>query len=99
MRTPFLFTILALAAGCTPDDTKSSSTDGSGTTATTEDTEVGTTDTDDSGGGDDGGVDCAIGLEEGDCAPDFTLPDSEGVDRSLGDYTGQRVLILGTAEW
>ncbi len=32
-------------------------------------------------------------LKEGDLAPDFTLPDQDGVDHSLSDYRGQRVLV------
>ena len=29
----------------------------------------------------------------GEVAPDFTLPDQDGVERSLSDYRGQRVLL------
>ncbi|MBQ1544962.1 MAG: peroxiredoxin, partial [Clostridia bacterium] len=32
-------------------------------------------------------------LEIGTKAPDFTLPDQDGVEHSLSDYTGQRVIL------
>ncbi|MCP4807377.1 MAG: redoxin domain-containing protein [Proteobacteria bacterium] len=40
-----------------------------------------------------------LGLEVGDCAPDFTLTSSLGEERSLADYSGQPVLIVGSASW
>ncbi|UCH11682.1 MAG: thioredoxin-dependent thiol peroxidase [Fidelibacterota bacterium] len=32
-------------------------------------------------------------LKEGDLAPDFTLPDQDGVEHTLSDYQGQKVLV------
>jgi peroxiredoxin Q/BCP len=32
-------------------------------------------------------------LQEGDTAPDFTLPDQDGTPRSLGDYAGRTVVL------
>ena len=32
-------------------------------------------------------------LNEGDQAPDFTLPDQDEVDRTLSDYRGQKVVV------
>jgi thioredoxin-dependent peroxiredoxin len=32
-------------------------------------------------------------LEDGDTAPDFTLPDADGNDVSLADFAGQRVIV------
>ena len=34
-----------------------------------------------------------ITLEAGDAAPDFELPDQDGTMRSLGDYTGQNIVL------
>lgn len=33
------------------------------------------------------------GLQEGAMAPDFTLPDQDGVEHTLSDYRGQKVLV------
>jgi len=44
-------------------------------------------------------VDCVEGIELGDCAPDFTLPDADGVDVSLSDYAGELILINCSAVW
>ena len=38
-------------------------------------------------------------LQVGDAAPDFTLPDSAGVNHSLSDFRGQVVAILGWANF
>jgi len=32
-------------------------------------------------------------LAEGTIAPDFTLPDQDGIDRTLSDYRGQKVIL------
>jgi len=55
----------------------------------------------DGGSGDDGieEIDCDIGLNEGDCAPDFTSLDQTGEDVSLSDFDGAPRLIIGTAAW
>lgn len=97
MRTRLLAILLSSSLALTACATEDKETEDDETT----DTEV---DTDDDGGGDtdadtDVGPDCEIGLLEGDCAPDFTLPDADGVDRALSDFGGQRVIIIGTAEW
>ncbi len=43
--------------------------------------------------------DNAEGVEVGNTAPDFTLPDISGSDQSLSDYKGQLVLIQFWASW
>jgi hypothetical protein len=89
-----LFTSTLAISACAEDETK----DDDDSTET--DTDV---DTDDDDGSEtdteDDAVDCEIGLLEGDCAPDFTLPDADGTDRALSDFAGQRVVVIGTAEW
>jgi cytochrome oxidase Cu insertion factor (SCO1/SenC/PrrC family) len=40
-----------------------------------------------------------IGLEVGLCAPDFTLPDSEGVLTSLSSFRGKVALVDIAALW
>lgn len=89
-----LFTSALALPACSEDETKDDEDD-----STETDTDV---DTDDDGGSDtdtDDGVDCEVGLLEGDCAPDFTLPDADGTDRTLSDFAGQTVVLIGTAEW
>lgn len=89
-RPPTILLGCALALGaCTADPAKddTGAPDPAGADAGT-----------DPGGGDTG-VDCVVGLLEGDCAPDFTLPDADGDDRALRDFAGQRVVLIGTAEW
>lgn len=39
------------------------------------------------------------GFGVGEQPPDFTLPDANGDMVSLSDYSGQRVVIVGTAAW
>jgi hypothetical protein len=38
-------------------------------------------------------------LQAGDPAPDFTLPDLAGVQHSLRDHRGKKVLISSWAPW
>lgn len=89
-----LFTSALAISACAEDESKG---DGDDSTETATDTDA------DDGGGDtddtDDTVDCEVGLLEGDCAPDFTLPDADGTDRALSDFAGQRVVVIGTAEW
>ena len=40
-----------------------------------------------------------LGLQEGECAPDFTLTSSTGEERSLAEFAGQPVLVMGSASW
>ncbi len=40
-----------------------------------------------------------IGLEVGQQAPDFTLPDHDGIDVTLSDYRGRDVLVFGSSVW
>ncbi len=101
MRTPLLAWLLTLAA-CSLDEAKTTSDGNDSTTADSDTSSQGDTSANNGDGGDggeDGTVDCDIGLEEGDCPPDFTLPDADGADQTLSDFRGDRVLILGTAEW
>ncbi len=42
---------------------------------------------------------CAVGLEVGDCAPDFTLDGTDGSELSLSEQGSQRILVFGTANW
>ncbi|GEM_PF-4706422 len=53
------------------------------------------------GGGSDGLEPCQgpTGLQVGDCAPEFTLLDSDGVSTSLSEQIGGRVLVMGSASW
>ena len=44
-------------------------------------------------------VECDEGTQVGDCAPDFTLPDRDGVDVSLSDFEGDLILINCSAVW
>lgn len=87
-----LFTSTLAISACAEDESKD---DGDDSTETDADTDAGGGDTDDT----DDAVDCEVGLLEGDCAPDFTLPDADGTDRALSDFDGQRVVVIGTAEW
>lgn len=40
-----------------------------------------------------------VGLEVGMCAPEFTMPDSEGVPSNLSSFRGQVVLVDLAALW
>lgn len=42
---------------------------------------------------------CEQGIQIGDCAPDFTLPDRDGEDVSLSDHEGELILINCSAMW
>jgi hypothetical protein len=51
-------------------------------------------------GGTDGDVvndSCAV--EEGRCAPEFSLPDTTGASVALSERGGQRVILVGSAMW
>lgn len=44
--------------------------------------------------------DCpTVGIDVGDCAPQFTLPNTEGELVSLSDVIGDRVLVVGSSLW
>ena len=45
------------------------------------------------------GADATYGLEEGQCALDFTLPDSTGADFTLSDQRGKVALVDISAVW
>jgi len=45
------------------------------------------------------GPDADYGLAEGQCALDFTLPDSTGTDFTLSDQRGQVALVDISAVW
>ena len=53
-------------------------------------------DTDTDVANDDG---CTVGLEVGDCAPDFTLRASDGTSYTLSERGGERVILVGSATW
>lgn len=40
-----------------------------------------------------------VGIEEGDCAPDFTLPDRDGEVVALTDFRGKVALVDISAVW
>ena len=49
---------------------------------------------------DPGITDCdQTGTALGDCAEDFTLKSADGADVTLSAYAGQRVILIGAAEW
>jgi hypothetical protein len=49
---------------------------------------------------DDATPECdAFGLEPGDCPPEFELPSTAGGQVALGDFVGERVIVLGTSNW
>ena len=49
---------------------------------------------------DDATPECeSYGLEPGDCPPEFELPSTSGGQVSLGDFQGERVIVLGTSNW
>ena len=84
--------LLVLATGCTePDGKETGDTD----TDTGEDT------------GDTGDTHAAtcwdgvgeVGIEVGDCAPDFTLVDGEGTQRSLSEHAGDIIIVDCSAMW
>ncbi len=43
--------------------------------------------------------DCTVGIDEGDCAPDFTLPSADGASVTLSDRLGERVVVVGSSLW
>jgi len=43
--------------------------------------------------------DCPVGLEVGDCAPDFTLPDRLGTPFTLSQQRGKVALVDISAVW
>ena len=43
--------------------------------------------------------DCDVGLNKGQCAPDFTLTSSKYTEVSLSDFKGKRVIVVGSATW
>jgi peroxiredoxin len=54
------------------------------------------------GGGDDVPVvagECEVGLEVGQCAPDFTLLDHEGVEVQLASRVGRALVVVGSSLW
>jgi len=42
---------------------------------------------------------CSIGVQVGQCAPDFQLVNAAGESVSLSDHVGAPALIVGTAAW
>ncbi len=48
-------------------------------------------------GGNAGG--CTVGVEEGDCAPDFSLPDRNGEPVTLSSFRGKVALVDISAVW
>ena len=42
---------------------------------------------------------CATGFKVGHCPEDFTLPATTGADVALSDFLGQRVAVVGVAEF
>lgn len=40
-----------------------------------------------------------VGIEAGDCAPDFTLLDADGTSVRLADRLGERVVVVGSSLW
>ena len=42
---------------------------------------------------------CNEGLVEGECAPDFTLPEASGAEVALSDHAGSIVLVASEALW
>ena len=84
MKTPLLALFALACTGGTPSETGSSGSD----------------DTGDGGGGDSGTVDCeTTGLNPGDCAPNFTLKNADGVDIELSELRGQRLVVAGSSMW
>ncbi len=61
-----------------------------GTPNETSDTDIGTDSNDGS---------CSIGLDVGDCPPDFTLPSTSGGDVTLSMRGGERVILVGSSIW
>ncbi len=48
---------------------------------------------------DAGTTTCDEGLAVGDCAPDFTLPDAQGVPWTLSDHRGDVVVVEISGFW
>jgi len=48
---------------------------------------------------DDVGCEGDVGIEAGNCAPDFALVSADGSLVTLSKFQGQRVVVLGTATW
>ena len=87
MKTPpFYLMTLGLLMAC-PTDTKDTAPDETESAAETGETET------------EVEVDCDEGFEEGDCPPDFTLRNQDSEDFTLSEMRGNRVAIIGTAEW
>lgn len=42
---------------------------------------------------------CRVGVAEGQCAPEFELPDADGQLVRLSDHAGRRVMLIGSAFW
>ena len=42
---------------------------------------------------------CVEGLLEGECAPDFMLPEASGAEVALSDHAGDVVLVASEAMW
>lgn len=40
-----------------------------------------------------------VGLDAGDCAPDFSLISADGGQVTLSELASQRVVVLGSATW
>ena len=47
----------------------------------------------------DEGCEGPVGLNKGDCAPDFTMTSSRNTEVSLSQFQGKRVIVVGTATW
>jgi hypothetical protein len=47
----------------------------------------------------DEGCQGPIGLNQGDCAPDFTMTSSRNTEVSLSQFSGKKVIVIGSATW
>jgi peroxiredoxin len=43
--------------------------------------------------------DCTVGLRVGDCPPDVTLPSTDGESLTVSEWTGHRLLFVGSSTW